>query len=120
MRKSFFALCLVVIVPMATAGTLAADEPGTVAQKVKKCMESLDSDDLQVRLQAAKELARLGEKAEPAIPRLIQALGDRSEDMKVQATLALRNIGLSGHRLSMLRRFAKAMGVDVRELLGEG
>jgi hypothetical protein len=23
-------------------------------------------------------------------------------------------------RLSMLRRFAKAMGVDVRELLGEG
>ncbi len=54
--------------------------------------DRLDAGDLQVRLEACRELARRGIRAKQAVPQLIKALQSDQAELRCQAALALAQI----------------------------
>jgi HEAT repeat protein len=62
-------------------------------EPVGEYVKSLKSKDLKVRLDAIQSLKRLGPRAEPAIPALIEALNDSDRRVRRGAHAALVNIG---------------------------
>lgn len=86
MRVFFLLLVAALAVP---AGVCAAAE-GADAEELA---ERLGSSSKETRRQAAFELARLGEKARPALGALVKALGDRDQQVLFQVAQALAGIG---------------------------
>jgi HEAT repeat protein len=79
-------------------------------------IRSLKDEDSRVRAASAKRLEQLGPAASRAVPALIDALGDKDEEVRVWAAFALSEIGsdavpplikLLGHKESLMR--ARAM-----------
>ncbi|HVA47205.1 MAG TPA: HEAT repeat domain-containing protein [Pirellulales bacterium] len=60
---------------------------------VPALLDTLADPDPDVRAQAAHALARMGQKAEPAVPALIHALDDPNQDVRQGAARALGQIG---------------------------
>jgi HEAT repeat protein len=60
---------------------------------VPALIETLGDPDQEVRAQAAQALARMGNKAAPAVDALVRALDDPSEEVRRGAARALGQIG---------------------------
>lgn len=60
---------------------------------VPALIDTLADPDQEVRAQAARALARMGQKAEPAVPALIHALDDPNQEVRQGAARALGQIG---------------------------
>ena len=56
-------------------------------------MQQLQDPDAKARVGAASALARLGPKAAPAVPLLIEALNDQNKLVRTQSIAALGKIG---------------------------
>src|SRR5262245_17024624 len=52
-----------------------------------------EKDKIDVRIQAAMDLAEFGAKAEPALNDLLDALKTKNEDLRLNAAIALGKIG---------------------------
>lgn len=66
------------------------------SEAVRKLMGKLESPDVLERLVAAKELARFGKAAEPALPGLRKLLSDPDQDVRRVAENTIRLIGGAG------------------------
>src|SRR4051794_20593535 len=80
-----------VLLIMCTALSPGTDEMPAVSHNA--LIQDLKSDDAHVRVNAIVSLGFLGDKAVPAIPRLIQALEDKDDQVKREASRALARIG---------------------------
>ena len=77
-----------------------ADIPSGVSREVKALIEQTFSPDPRLRIEACDKLERMDKVAAPAVPFLIQLLGDKSEtkdvfsgEVGISAELALKAIG---------------------------
>ena len=89
MRAFFLLLAAVFLAP----GGLSAGDGGA---DLGELAGRLGDSSKETRRQAAFELARLGEKAAPALDALVKALGDRDPQVLFQVAQALAGIGPAG------------------------
>lgn len=73
--------------------TKKPDDPAKVLENALKNLKQ--KDNLDLRTQAAMDLADFGPKAEPALPDLLDALQTKNEDLRLNAAIALSKIGKS-------------------------
>ena len=73
MRTAAFLTTTLLFVALAGPSTAAAPDD---APTLEQLIEDLQGSDLQAQREAAYELARLGRRAKPAVPALIEALGE--------------------------------------------
>lgn len=77
-------------------------------------IEKLHSDDVNLHIQAAEELAGLGEEAQEAIPVLVQGCGSENEDVKNWCSAALEGVGApAAEQINDLKAFASAANSDI-------
>jgi len=68
-------------------------EPRYEGRSLSYWMQQLQVPDAKARVGAASALARLGPKAAPAVPLLIEALNDQNKLVRTQSIAALGKIG---------------------------
>src|SRR5262245_58369601 len=90
-------LCLVALVVSWTGAPLsvAQEEKPKGDPKVilKTLLKELDSEDAQARLEAITGLAEFGPDAAPAVPKLVKAIRESDEDVRLNAAITLGKIG---------------------------
>jgi len=67
--------------------------PGLTQEEKPHLIQSLSDKNQQTRASAARELAKMGPAAKPAVPYLIKALKDPDLDVRVEVIRALGSIG---------------------------
>jgi HEAT repeat protein len=67
--------------------------PSPQEWSAEEAVARLTHTDKHVRLEAAGALAALGKRAKPAVPALIEALGDAEAPVRKMAALALGDVG---------------------------
>src|SRR5262245_59803744 len=68
-------------------------EPPTDKEKLEALLKDLKSKDVETRYEAIMALAEFGPDANAAVPELVRALQEPSEDLRVAAALTLGKIG---------------------------
>src|SRR5438067_2135575 len=93
MRNLFVTLLIGVL---ASQGR-AQPQPGKPADPEKVFAEAIKNikqkDKIDLRIQAAMDLADFGARAEPALHDLLDALTTKNEDLRLNAAIALAKIG---------------------------
>jgi hypothetical protein len=77
-----------------------------IPPEVQKLLEALDSDDVEVRIAAAKALANIAHPG--SVTALIEALHDEDIDVRLYAVSALRSIG-TPEALEAIKQHEKRM-----------
>lgn len=98
MRNLFVTLLTgAAIVGLLTSQGQAQPQPGKTADPEKVFANAIknikEKDKVDLRIQAAMDLADFGPKAEPALPDLLDALVTKNEDLRLNAAIALSKIG---------------------------
>jgi HEAT repeat protein len=87
---------------------------GGDAEKVlTQITDSLRSDNEVVRLRTARVLARLGRKAAPAVPKLVELLNDKFTQIQIAALEALAAIGPTAAKDCVTEVAKKVEGMDI-------
>src|SRR5262249_9072376 len=89
MRRNVLLAALLCVAWLAHDRLARAEEP---KRSVKALVADLKKGDKE-QLKAIGELEAMGEKAAEAVPALIELLPGKSEDVRLQATMALGKIG---------------------------
>jgi HEAT repeat protein len=82
-------IALAVLALCGSAKLLAADLPPDVAAQVAKFKDA----DPKVRQQAMSALAKMGDKAKPALPQITEMLNDKTTWVVTKALMAITEIG---------------------------
>ena len=85
----FLPVAIAVIALAGSVQTMAADMPPDVAAQVAKFKDA----DPKVRQQAMSALAKMGEKAKPAMPKIVEMLNDKTTWVTTKALMAITEIG---------------------------
>lgn len=110
-----------VLVLSASAQISAADMPADVAAQVAKFKDN----DPKVRQQAMSALGRMGEKAKPAMPQILEMLNDKTTWVTTKALMAITEIGPDESVVKPVTPFLgkfddiRTLAVDVFVKLGE-
>src|SRR5256885_7384580 len=88
--KSILAVVVVALV-LPSASAARDDEP---ALTVKQLIEKLKHKEADKRVEAARELGRIGADAKEAIPALTAAVKDPSDKVRSYAIVALKQMGV--------------------------
>jgi HEAT repeat protein len=100
---------------------LAADMPSDVAAQVAKFKDA----DPKVRQQAMSALAKMGEKAKPAMPQILEMLNDKTTWVTTKALMAITEIGPDESAIKPVTPFLgkfediRTLAVDVFVKLGD-
>jgi len=81
---------------------------------LKRIGKLLKDPKIDVRIQAARAIGTVGEKAKGAVPALIDMLDDREKTVVFAATDALLQIAADGSRKAVIDNLTKAKEAEVR------
>lgn len=83
-------LCVLILVSCSGMSKKPIEE---APERFHLVLKKLRDEDFNVRMEAARELGRMGPSAEPAVPYLVEALKDNAVKVRIWAALALGEIG---------------------------
>jgi HEAT repeat protein len=117
----FLPVVLAMIALSGTVRSMAADMPSDVAAQVAKFKDA----DPKVRQQAMSALAKMGEKAKPAMPKVLEMVEDKNTWVMTKSLMAITEIGPDETAIKPVLPFLgrdpdiRTFAVDVFVKLGE-